>query len=118
MTEKKNPLMNLVYSADIPLATVSVKLKKGKEKIQAGTVLAVGTDGYAVAVDSAKSGQGQDKPYAILAFDSEERDADVFATAYSSGMFNGGVLTFGGSDNLEKHKEAMRALGMFVKEMV
>ncbi len=70
--------------------------------------------GYARLVDSA-SVDGSADPVAILAEDVDATEADTPAPVYLTGEFNEDALTFGGSDDADTHRDALRALGIFLK---
>lgn len=70
--------------------------------------------GYAKLVDSA-SVDGSANPVAILADDVDATEEDKPAPVYLTGEFNEDALTFGGSDDADTHRDALRALGIFLK---
>lgn len=109
---------NLFHDAKFPLAYKSVKIKKAAKPILKGTVLGIGTDGYAQAVNS-KSETGPKEANCILAEDVDSSDGDVFAVAYKfGGNFNRKALIFGGSDTAEEHEETLRTVGIYMKDNI
>lgn len=64
-----------------------------------------------VAVDSSNS-NGSQNPYAVLSEDVDATDEAKRSIGYLEGEFNERALIFGGDDNVETHREAMRDLGM------
>lgn len=107
---------NLLNDISVPTIEKYVKIKKSATPTLRGTVLAVGTDGYAVAVDSAK--EGVKEPKYVLAYDVDSSTADAGAVAFSTGLFNRKALIFGGADDASKHEEALRALGIHMKDNI
>jgi len=73
--------------------------------------------GKLVAVDSTAV-DGSNVPYAILATATDATSADKVCGVYKSGEFNDNAVTFGGSDVVATHKEALRDLGIFLKATV
>lgn len=84
-----------------------------------GTVLGQITEsGNFVPVDSSAE-DGSENPVAILAETTKvTADADKAAPGYFTGEFNQRALVFGGSDTFDKHKAALRARGIFLKDVV
>lgn len=72
--------------------------------------------GYAKLVDSS-SVDGSADPVAILADDVDATGEDTPAPVYLTGEFNEDALTFGGSDDADTHRDALRALGIFLKKI-
>ena len=107
---------NLFNDIKIPLVEKFVKFKKSNTPILRGTVLGVITaTGFAVPVDSTKTDGSQVAKY-VLAMDVDASASDVEAVGYASGQFNRKALIFGGSDTADKHEDALRALGIFMKD--
>lgn len=72
-----------------------------------------GSGGYKI-VNSANV-DGSAAPRAILAADVDASEEDKTAPVYFTGEFNEDALTFGGSDDADTHREALRELGIFLK---
>jgi hypothetical protein len=70
--------------------------------------------GYAKLVDSANV-DGSAEPVAILADDVDATGGDKPAPVYLTGEFNEDALTFGGSDDADTHRDALRDLGILLK---
>jgi hypothetical protein len=58
---------------------------------------------------------GSAVPYAVLAADTDATDEDLTAPVYQTGEFNEDALSFGGSDDADTHREALKAIGIFLK---
>jgi hypothetical protein len=89
----------------------------------AGTDFAVGDfftidvpagSGKLTSVDSTAI-NGSAKPYAVLADDRDATAADQVAPVYLAGQFNDAGLSFGGSDAIADHRDAMRDRGMYTR---
>ena len=79
--------------------------------------LAAGS-GYCVAVNSAAV-DGSDVPFGVLCEDVVlASGAETLSAAYMMGTFNEDALVFGGSDDKEDHRAAMRNLNMYMKTTV
>lgn len=101
---------NLIASHQVPIIVKGITLAKGQGILKRGTVLGLVTaNSLAKAVD--KSGaDGSQNPYCILTDDvNTDQAADVRATGYVSGIFNGIALLFGGTDTLADHKASLEA---------
>jgi hypothetical protein len=55
---------------------------------------------------------GSDVPFAVLAEDCDASTAAVKTVCYTSGVFNERALYFGGDDDIEDHRAALRAIGI------
>jgi len=58
---------------------------------------------------------GSAEPRAVLAADVDASEEDKTAPVYLTGEFNEEALTFGGTDDADTHREALRELGIFLK---
>lgn len=72
-----------------------------------------GSGGYKLVNSSNVDGSAN--PCAILAADVDATSEDTVAPVHFSGEFNEDALTFGGTDDADTHREALRALGIFLK---
>lgn len=61
---------------------------------------------------------GSNTPYAILAGDTDASAADKVCPLYKCGEFNSNALVFGGTDTTATHKEALRDLGILLRDSV
>ncbi|WP_217562771.1 head decoration protein [Paenibacillus sp. GbtcB18] len=113
---------NLFFDTTHPTDVKSVTLKAGQGVLEWGTVVGVITaSGLAVPVNSTAT-DGSEQADSILT-DSIDTGAtgatkNVVATAYSSGSFNRKALKFGGTDTADKHETHLRALGIFMKDVL
>jgi hypothetical protein len=80
-----------------------------------GTVLGqITTSGKLKTVNSGST-DGSQAPYAVLAEDADATSADAPAPIYLTGEFDQNQLVFGGTDTVETHRKALRALSIFAK---
>lgn len=96
-----------LFAGSAEVVTDSIEVDAALSK---GTVIAL-KGGKAVAVDS--SDEEAKDPYGILAEnvgDGEE------STIYLTGEFNSRALVVGGEDEVNDYKQALRKIGIFVKE--
>lgn len=113
-----SPIDNLINDITIKPNTKSVKIKKTSDPLKRGTVLGIATEnGYAQAVDSSKK-DGTQTADCILASDVDASGGDVFAVAYTTGVFNRKALIFGNKDTADKHESRLRELGILLKDNV
>ncbi len=108
---------NLI-AGDYPLVTGEVTIASG-QNLQRGAVLGrITTSGECVLVDSAAT-DGSENPVGVLA---EDCDASAAAKShvpyYLAGEFNESALIFGGSDTAATHRDALRALNIYLKSVV
>lgn len=108
---------NLI-AGEFPRVEVKGTILSGAGELTAGAVLAVdsGNDDKLVLVDSEAGDPGDSRrdPYAILAYDIDASSSDVEAIVYLSGEFNEAVLAFGGTDDADDHRAALRELGIYL----
>lgn len=85
------------------------------EALERGNVVGIITaSGKAKKVNSTSS-DGSQKPYAIVTDDVE---LDNPVNVYLTGEFNENALKFGGTDDADKHRIALRDIGIFLKENI
>jgi len=84
------------------------------QDLSAGTVLADNGSGELVPVDSSSGTTSVQTPIAVLAVDVDASGGAKLQYVYEKGHFRDDFLTFGGSDDVSTHREAMRRRGMFV----
>lgn len=117
VTDNSFPYDNLL-AGDFPRETVEVTVLSGANLVR-GTVLGRQTSGgKVVAVDSGGTDDGRRAPYAILAEDVNASAGDKVGAAYLSGEFNEDAVIFGGSDDADDHRAALRDLSIYLKKPV
>lgn len=85
------------------------------EALKRGDVIGLVTvSGKAKKVDSTAE-DGTKNPYAIVTDDVE---LDEPVNIYLTGEFNEEALTFGGTDDADKHRIALREIGIFLKQNI
>ena len=107
---------NLLHDITISNVTKSAKIKKAT-KLERGTILSVDAKGYYKKFNAAATGESAEKPDCILADDVDNPDEDVFAVAYSSGVFNRKALKLDGELSQEA-EDILREKGIFLKDNV
>lgn len=113
---------NLVSSSDFPLKVDTVTIKADSVTdltLKKGSVLGIITaSGLATLCDST-SVDGSQVPHCILAEDVfVPKTEDTTVHAYMTGVFNPAALTFGGTDDADKHKHALNRVNIYLKQMV
>lgn len=116
MIEKHEMQYDQLIVGSFPVVMDSVKLIAGRAYKRGSVIAIVAADEKGTVVDSSKT-DGSEKPYAILAEDTDATNADVVAPVYLSGEFNQDDLICGGSDNVSKHKAALRNLNIYIKQV-
>ncbi|MCY9710047.1 head decoration protein [Paenibacillus larvae] len=111
---------DLIAGGVSPIVAKGAILKAGSGVQKRGAVLgriggtAEGADELK-PVDSKNEDESK-KPFAILAdVIVDATDADQRISVYLTGEFNRNALTFGGTDTVATHEEALRDIGIFVK---
>ena len=107
---------NLLNDNAISNVTKSAKIKKAS-KLERGTILSVDAKGYYKKFNAAATGESAEKPDCILADDVDNPDEDVFAVAYSSGVFNRKALKLDGELS-QAAEDILREKGIFLKDNV
>ena len=107
---------NLLNDNAISNVTKSAKIKKAS-KLERGTILSVDAKGYYKKFNAAATGDSAEKPDCILADDVDNPDEDVFAVAYSSGVFNRKALKLDGELS-QAAEDILREKGIFLKDNV
>lgn len=107
---------NLI-AGDYPAVTESVTVASG-QTLSRGAVLGKVTATGKVVLSMSAAADGSQTPYAILAEDVDASAADQVATAYLSGEFNEGELTFGADHTADTTRAALRDLGVYLKKAV
>ena len=109
---------NLV-AGDYPIVTDTVTIAEG-QNLKRGAVLGrITVGGKCVAVGSyvGEGTDGSENPVCILAQDCDATDADVEnVPVYLSGEFAESSLSFGGTDDADDHREALRDLNIYIKK--
>ena len=107
---------NLLNDITVSNVTKSAKIKKAS-KLERGTILSVDAKGYYKKFNAAATGDSAEKPDCILADDVDNPDEDVFAVAYSSGVFNRKALKLDGELS-QAAEDILREKGIFLKDNV
>jgi hypothetical protein len=107
-----------LLAGDFPRVTGWGNIVSGAGKLARGTVLGqITASGKLKLVNSANT-DGSKTPYAVLAEDADASSADAAAPLYLTGEFNENHLVFGGSDTVDTHRAALRALSIFAKPAI
>jgi len=104
---------------DYPAVT-DIKTVLTGQNLTKGTVLAEdsGNSNKCVPVDSGHATASIQDPLYILAEDCDASGGDAQAQVYLSGAFNENALTFGGTDDADTHRVALRDLNIYLKKSV
>ncbi|MFH5187118.1 head decoration protein [Paenibacillus sp. TAB 01] len=106
---------NLVVGSE-PVVTTAVTLKAGRAYV-AGSVIGLATaDDKGSLVDSTKT-DGTENVYGVLADNIDATAADAPGVVYLKAELNGAALVFGGTDTLDTHKQSMRNIGLYVRNI-
>jgi len=98
--------------------TDSVTIAAGAYLVRGAVLGKVTADGKYILSDDGAS-DGSEAPVAILAQDAAAASADVDNVAiYIKGEFDGNALTFGGAHTADSTKEALRDVGIYIKDAV
>lgn len=119
MAELETYTPDNLIAGDFPLVTGDGIILTGQTLVR-GTVLAkdsVNADKL-VAVDSVHATASIHDPVAVLAEDVDASAADQVAPFYLAGEFTANALTFGGTDTVDTHRDALRDLSIFLKKSV
>ena len=102
----------------MPLVTEKGVVASGAGSVVRGTVMGrITASGKLVPVDSG-SVDGSEVPYGIICDTVDATAADVPCALYMTGEFNEAALTFGGTDDADTHRVALRGLGIFLKPTI
>lgn len=105
-----------INAGAFPQVKESVKIAAG-QTLTIGTVLGKKTSsGEYYAVDSTKS-DGTQTAVAVLLIDCNANSAAKYAPVAFTGEFNKDLAKFGGTDNLAKHDDALRARSIFFRSV-
>lgn len=106
-----------LFAGEQNLVTYQGTVLTGQGVLSRGSVLAQdsGNGDKLVLVDSGSATTSITEPYAILAEEVDTSSGDVVAPLYAAGVFNEDALIFGGTDDKETHRAALRDLNMFIK---
>ncbi|HSH27168.1 MAG TPA: head decoration protein [Wenzhouxiangella sp.] len=101
-----------------PRVTETHIVASGAGDLSAGAVLAKDSndDDKLVLVDSGSGTASIQTAYGVLGADVDATSDDVEAIVHIKGHFNELALTFGGTDTVEDHREALRGLGIFLSK--
>jgi len=83
-----------------------------------GTVLGMVTADGTYGISLAASSDGSEVPRAILVKAADPSGGDVLASIYDEGEFNEDRLTYGTGHTADSVREALRAVGIHLKEPV
>ncbi len=113
MSETHTP-DNLI-AGDFPLITIAVIIVLG-QTLSRGAVLGTITASDKETLCDTGAADGSEAPLYILAEDVDASAADVTAIAYDTGQFNEDQLSFGGTDDADDVRAALRARSIFLSK--
>ncbi len=88
------------------------------QNLQRGALLGRITTGGKLNLSLSAAADGSQTPFAILAEDTDATGGDKPCIYYLFGEFNANQMTFGTAHTLASTKNALRALGIFLKTAV
>jgi hypothetical protein len=91
----------------------------GSGELQAGTVLAKDSNNAdkLVPVDSQSATPSIQTPFGVLAAGTvNATSGDAEALVFVKGYFQHSGLTFGGTDTADDHRDALRSIGIYIRE--
>lgn len=106
-----------LYAGDHPVIVGKVTVLNG-QNLARGAVVALDAASKAVLVDSTAGDTGDPRrtAYGIVANAVHADGADADGLVYLAGHFNELALEFGGSDDADDHRAALRTLGIFLSK--
>lgn len=115
MTELGTTTADNLFAGNFSIVTEEETILSGQDVTRKTVMGKITASGKLVIVDSSNS-DGSEVAYCIMAEDIDASAADTVGIVYKSGEFSQKELIFGGSDVYGDHKEAMRSLGMYLKD--
>jgi len=115
MSETYTP--DRLIAGDYPLVTDEATILAGQTLSRGALLGKITASGKYQLCDSAAS-DGSEAPQAILAEDVDASGGDTVAPVYLSGAFNENAVIFGGSDDADTHRAALRDLNIYLKSPV
>jgi hypothetical protein len=107
-----------LLAGDFPRVTDWGIIVSGAGALVRGTVLGQITTGGKLKTVNSGNTDGSQAPYAVLAENADASAADAPAPLYLTGEFDQNRLVFGGTDTVETHRKALRALSIFARPAV
>jgi hypothetical protein len=118
MTEDAFSYDDLIAGYEPDLVTDTATLLSG-QNLKRGTLLGKITSGGKLKISAVGAGDGSENPYAILAEDTDASSGDQDNTLiYIGGAFNINKMTFGTDHTAASVKDALRDLGIVLKDAV
>ena len=114
-TQDYTPKILIIGSQDIVTGAVTLLTGTAYKK---GAVLGkITASGKYTLVDSAAI-DGSAAPKYILSDDVDATTGDAPGIAYKTGEFNESLLSFGGDDTADTHRDALEARGLFMEVLL
>jgi len=90
----------------------------GSGELTPGTVLAKdsGNGNKLVPVDSGSGTASIQQPFAVLANTIDASGSDAEALVFVKGYFQRSGLSCGGTDTADDHRDALRSIGIYIRE--
>ena len=107
-----------LLAGDFPRVERKLTVASGAGVLPRGAVVALDGAGKAVLVDSSSVTPSAQEPVAVLAHEVDATSADAEGIVYYTGEFNEAALTFGGTDTVADHVDALRALSIFTDTII
>lgn len=106
-----------LIAGDYPIVTDIVTILAG-ENLNRGTVLGKITASAKHVIVNSANVDGSQAPVVILAEDCDATAGDKQALVYLSGAFNENACAFGGTNDADTHRAALRDLNIYLKKAV
>lgn len=106
-----------LLAGDYPAVTDIRTIVSGQD-LSRGAVLGKVTASGKYTLCDSTAADGSESPVCILAEDCDASEGDVNAEVFLSGQFNEDQLTYGGTDDADTHRDALRDLNIYLKKAV
>ncbi len=115
MTELGTTTADNLFAGTFSIVTEEETILLGQNVTRKTVMGKITSSGKLIIVNSSNS-DGSEAAYCIMAENIDASLADKPGIVYKSGEFSQKELIFGGTDVFTDHKEAMRSLGMYLKD--
>lgn len=105
----------LFAGTEIPAMTTSVIVAEGQGILKAGAVLGKVTESGKYKLVDKSASDGSQHASVVLAEEVDTTQNDINAIAYTSGLFNYGILFVAAGDTVDNHQEELRQENIYFK---
>jgi hypothetical protein len=114
----------ILIAGDYPIKTIPVTLLAGsvyKRGAVLGSITASGASDkeriFSIVNSGVNPADGTQYPKCVLSDDVDATGGNAPGIAYETGEFNEDLLSFGGNDTADTHRDALRALSIFMVKL-